>query len=92
MRRSRIKLARIGFFQSNHIPRELDASRLHAQANSEVRNFLFTRVPDRNQHALNSALPKAARNQDAVVPLQLRLVTVIRCFQSFRFDPIQLQL
>src|SRR5215470_3707835 len=39
-----IKLARVRLLQSNHIPGELDASRLHSQTNAEIRNFVLPRI------------------------------------------------
>ena len=49
-----------------HIPRIFDRGALHAQANAEKRNLVFARVLNGVNHALDSALAEAARNQNAV--------------------------
>ena len=94
MRRGRIELAGVGVVQPADVARKLDAGRLHAQADAEIRNFLLARVADGVQHALDAALAEAARHQDAVVVFELRLVIAIAVFASkpFGFDPVQVQL
>ena len=52
MRRRRIELTGISVGQPAHVASKLDASRLHPQTNSEVRNLLLPRIANRNQHAL----------------------------------------
>src|ERR1700733_14696893 len=60
MGRRRIELARVRFRQSHDVARKFDASRLHPQTDSEVRNFLLPRIPDCDQHAFNAALAESA--------------------------------
>src|ERR1700739_4612254 len=89
---SRIELARIRFRESHYIPRKLDASRLHPQANPKVRNLFLPRVADRDQHAFDAALAKSTRNQDPVITLKLRLITFVAGFEALGLNPVQLQL
>src|SRR5207302_5713062 len=67
VRGGRIKLAGIGIRETAHVACELDARRLHAQADTEIGNLFFASIADRNQHPLNTALAKAPRNQQAIV-------------------------
>src|SRR5215469_6082276 len=90
--RCRVEFTRIRLFESNHIARELNARRLHSQADSEVWNLLLPRITDRAQHAFNTALAKSPGHQNAVISLELRLIALVAGFQPLGFDPIQLQL
>ena len=92
VRRSRIKLAGIRIFQPSNIPRILDASRLHTQANPKVRNLLLPRILNRLQHSLNPALAKPARHQQSVETLQLRFVAAVSSLEPLRLNPAQIQL
>src|SRR5262249_49565474 len=86
-----IKLARVRLLQSNHIPGELDASRLHSQTNAEIWNLVLPRIANCAQHPFNPALPESPRDQNSVIILKLRLVALIASLQPFGFNPIQLQ-
>src|SRR6202011_3499880 len=92
MRSRRIELARIGICQAAYIASVLDASRLHPQTNSKVRNLPLPRIANRNQHPLDTTLTKTAGHQDPVVIRELFLVSSISSFQPFRFDPVQVEL
>src|SRR5580698_315366 len=93
MRRCRIELARVCLGQSHHIARKLDASRLHAQANSEIWDFLFARITNRDQHAFDTSLAESARNQYPVIAFKLCFNALfVGTLQTFRFNPVQLQL
>ena len=95
MRRCRVELAGIGAFQAADIARELDACRLHAQANAEVRNFILARVADGIQHSGDAALAKSTRNQDAIIAFDLRFIFFgVRIFalglQALGLDPMHI--
>src|SRR4030088_3345969 len=60
VRGGRIKLTGVRFRKSDHITGKLDTGRLHAETDSEVRNFVLAGITDRDQHALNATLAKAA--------------------------------
>src|SRR6478672_6544878 len=45
-----IEFARVRAFKPAHVARELDACRLHAEADSEVRDLFLARIADRIQH------------------------------------------
>ena len=91
MRRCRIELARVRVRKSANVAGKLHARRLHPQANSEVGNFLLARVSNRDQHSLDSALPKPTRHQDSVVVLQLLFVLRVGSLEPLRFNPVHLQ-
>src|SRR5579863_10140617 len=54
MRSSRVKLARIGLRQPANIPGKLDTRSLHAQTNTEIRDFFLASITNCNQHAFNA--------------------------------------
>ena len=83
MRCRRIELARVRLCQSTHIPRKLDARRLHPQADPEVRHLVLSRILDRIQHAFDAALAEPARHQNSVEARKLRLI-------PFRLEPLGL--
>ena len=91
VRGGRIKLAGIGIRETAHVACELDARRLHAQADTEIGNLFFASIADRNQHPLNTALAKAPRNQQAIVVRELFFVGAIASFETLGFHPIQIQ-
>ena len=72
--RGGVELAGVGVFQPADIARELDAGRLHAEADAEVRHLLFARVADGVEHAFDAALAEAAGDEDAVEAFKLRFV------------------
>src|SRR5262249_23308416 len=80
VRRCGVKFARVGFRQSADVAGKFNAGSLHTQAYAEVGDFLLARIPDRNQHSLNAALPEPAGNKDAVVLSQLFFVCVSASF------------
>src|SRR3984885_6811947 len=93
MRRRGIKFARIRLRQSHNISSKLNACRLHAEANTEIRHLLLARIPDRLQHSFDSTLAEATRHQNSVIPFKLRLEAVSFCsFQALGLDPVDLQL
>src|SRR6516225_9233849 len=93
MRRSRIELTRIRFFQTDHIASKLNASRLHSKANAKIRNLLLTRISARDQHALDAALAESAWHKNSVITFELRLnALLVRAFKALGFNPVQLQL
>src|SRR5271166_6565882 len=97
MRSRRIEFARICIRQADHVARELHTGGLHSQANPEVRNFFLTSITDCDQHPLDTTLPETARNQNSVVTLKLRVISItiavalIAGLQSLRFNPVQLK-
>src|SRR5579884_4073049 len=65
MRRRGIELGGIGALHSADVARELDHHRLHAEANSEVRNLLLAREANGIDHAFDAALAESARHQNS---------------------------
>ncbi len=92
MRRGGIKLTGVRFCKSDHVAGKLDASRLHPETDSKVRDFVLASISDRDQHALNATLTEAPGNQNSVVIFQLRFVTLVARLKALSFDPIELQL
>src|SRR5579864_4210589 len=86
MRRTGIEFGGIGVHQAAHIARILNHQGLHAQADAEVRHLALARVANRVEHAVDAALAEAARNQDAIVALQLPLP--VRPHHALGFDPV----
>ena len=94
VRRRRIELAGVGIFQAAHVARVLDARRLHAQTDAEVRNLVLARKADAVQHAGNAALAKSSGDENAVKAFQLRLiaaVVLVLRLQTLGFNPLQIQ-
>ena len=81
MRRLSIKLGAIGVFQTRHMAREFDGGYLHAQADTKVRNFVFTGIAGRANFALNTAHTKAAGHQNAIELGQPRDIVSIEGFR-----------
>src|SRR5271169_3678860 len=90
MRCRGIELTGICVRQPDHVAGKLNASGLHPEANSEVRNLFLAGIADRNQHALNPTLAETTRNEKAIVAFELRFVALVASFQALGFDPIQL--
>src|SRR3984957_14268634 len=90
MRRRWIELARVRLCQSHHVAGELNTSRLHAEANPKVRNFILARVTNCEQHAFYAALAESSGDQNPVIAFQLRLVTLVTvcAFQAFGLNPV----
>ena len=76
--------------QSADVARELDHHGLHSQADSEIRHFAFARVANGRNHAFHAALAESARNQNAVVLLQL--ARAIRPAHVVGLDPVDIHL
>src|SRR5438105_15696491 len=62
-----VEFARVRALEHAHVAGKFDARRLHAEADSEVRNLFLARVADRVQHPLDAALAEAAGDEDSVV-------------------------
>ena len=92
MRSSRVKLARIGLRQPANIPGKLDTRSLHAQTNTEIRDFFLASITNCNQHAFNAPLAEASGHENTVVVGQLFFVSAVAGFQSFRLNPVHMQL
>src|SRR5271169_3794918 len=82
MRRGGIELARICIGQANYIAGKLNASGLHSETNSEVGNLFLAGIADRNQHAFNPTLSETTGNEKAVIPFELRFITLVAGFQA----------
>src|SRR5207237_6947407 len=80
-----IEFSRVGVLKIAGVARKLDAGRLHAETNSEVRSARAPRVRDRANHSLDAALAKPAGNQDRVKVTQAGFGVIVH--QLFRFDP-----
>src|SRR6266542_3893749 len=63
---SGVELRRIGARQARDMPRELDDSALHAEADAEIRHALLPGVADGLDLSFDPAVPEAARDEDAV--------------------------
>ena len=88
--RGGIELGGVGVLQSAHVAREFDHHGLHAEADSEIRNFVLARITDGGDHALHSALSESAGDQDAVELLELGCA--VGPAQIVRFDPVNVHL
>src|SRR5438876_12086618 len=91
MRRCRIELAGVSVRETTDVAGELDASRLHPQANAKEGNFVLPRVADCNQHAFNPAFAKSAGHQNPTVIPQLLFVGWPTRFQSLGLNPVQIK-
>ncbi len=87
VRRLRIELGAVGLLEAGGVAGVFDGGALHAEADAEEGNFVFTGELDGVDHALNAALAEAARNQDAVVALEA-LFGGFEGVDFFGFDPI----
>src|SRR6266702_2739467 len=88
MRSGRIKFAGVGFSESTNIAGEFNASRLHSETNAKVGNLVFAGITDALQHSSNAAFAEPTGHEDAVEPIQLLFVTVVRSFQTLGLDPL----
>ena len=86
MRRLRIELGAVRVRKPRGIARVFDGGALHAKANAEEGNLVLAGVLDGVDHALNSALAKAAGNEDAVVVFQA-LFGCLQGIDFLGFDP-----
>ena len=77
MRRAGIEFTGVGFIQPADVAGKFYAGGLHAQADAEVGDLVFTGIANSVQHAFNAALAKAARNQNAVKTCQLNLIIAV---------------
>ncbi len=83
-----IELSRIRFIALEQIARQFDDHHLHAETQTQVRDFVDARVPRRENHSFDPALAETARHNDAV---RLREpVKTLVAFQVFGQDPINL--
>ena len=57
-----VEFAGVGIGEAADVAGEFDAGGLHAQADAEVRDFVFAGVADGVQHAFDAALAEASRN------------------------------
>src|SRR5690606_16094397 len=70
MRRRTVELGRVGALEAGHVARVLDDRELHAEADAEIGNLPFARVPDRRDLAVDAALAEAARDENRVRAFQ----------------------
>jgi hypothetical protein len=91
MRGSLIELTRIRIGKADHVAGEFNTCGLHSETYPEVRDFIFARIANRDEHPFDAALAKAAGNENSVVIFELRLVAFVAGFQSFGFNLIQLK-
>ena len=69
---SGLEFGAVSVWHAGHMAGKLDGSDLHAQANTQVRHFVFAGKTRCTNLALNAALAKAAGHQNAVKLGQLR--------------------
>src|SRR5258708_5146264 len=90
-----IEFAGVGLCQATDVARVFNARGLHSQTDAEIRDLLFARIADRNQHAFDPALAKAAGHQDSVKAVELDFLLQLMAFfslQSLGFHPRDFQL
>src|SRR5579864_396121 len=92
MRGCRIKFAGIRVGQATDVSREFNARGLHAQANAKIWDLLFTRIPNRLQHAFDSAFAEATWHENSVIIAKLLFTRLLSGFQPLGLDPIYVQL
>ena len=68
--RCAIELRAVGALEAEHVSRILNASHLHAQADTEERHLVFARPADGLNFAFNTPFAEAARHQHSVDTLQ----------------------
>ena len=66
MLRGRIQLDTVGVPVSQHMAGEFHDRHLHSQADPQIRDPVYPRIADRQDHPLGASVSKASRNQDAV--------------------------
>src|SRR5690625_4329343 len=66
MRRLPIELSAVCSFKSENFAGKINHGYLHAQANSEIRDFVFARIAGRGDFPICSAVSKSARNQNSI--------------------------
>jgi hypothetical protein len=89
MRRLGVELGAVGAFEAADVPRELDGSELHAQADAEVGHAVFARIADGGHLALGAALAEAAGHQDRIHLLERGdRPEMMKCDISSRASPI----
>ncbi len=66
VRRVRIEFDTVRVIVSDHIPDKLHDGKLHAKAEAQERDIVFTRVSDRVDHPLDPSVAKTAGDKDAV--------------------------
>ena len=60
----RIKLNAVCIANVKNMTGKLNDCHLHAKAQAKEWNVIFTRIADRGNHALNTTITKAARNDN----------------------------
>ena len=76
-----VKLAGVRADEMRGVARVFDDGNLHAEAEPQIRDLLFAGIPGREDHALNAAVAKAARHENAVHAAELFLnVFLGECF------------
>ncbi len=70
MRRVCIYFCRVRVFPANNIATKFNDRQLHSVAKSKIRNFIFPRIFNGHNHALNTRLAKTAGHDDAVIFFQ----------------------
>src|SRR5579871_6475917 len=88
VRSGRIELRRICVLEPANVAREFDDRRLHAEADSEIRNLLLARVTDGRYHAFHATFAEPAGYQDSVEFFQIR--RTFRPVHVLRLDPMNI--
>src|ERR1051326_8439381 len=81
----RIELGRVGMFHATDVASVLDHHRLHAEADAEIRNLVLARIANGVDHALDTALAKTARHENAIESFELP--GAVGPMQLLRLDP-----
>ena len=66
MHRGRVKFGTVGSSKSRAVAGVLDHRQLHAKANPQVGNLMFTGIADGLYFSLDTAFAKASRNQNGI--------------------------
>ena len=64
MSSSRIQFYAVGVIPADHISCKFYDGKLHAKAEAEERNLVFSCIADGADHAVNTTVAEAARYQD----------------------------
>ena len=76
------KFRRVRVFHSRYVARKFDQRNLHTQADAEVRNIVFTRVACSGDLAFNTAVAKAARDENRI--------QIFQNFHATRFNILRI--
>ena len=92
VRRVGVELRRMGIGHAADVARELDDGALHAEAEAEERDLVLAGILDGLDLALDAAVAKAARHEDALAADEDFVEVGLGIFDVLRIDPMDLDL